>query len=293
MTHTPAETQATGGMSTNPAAFDEDLETLATLEFRIAQEYCADCQEYHALFGYGRLAKVRSGLDTDGALLSAELSRLARPGARILIGGAADAGLLALVGRTTADRNVRITVADRCPTPLAVCRHYVADRGVAAQTVQIDLARAVPKDRFDLILTHNVLISVPPPLHVAFLRNLNRALAERGRLLLVNRLRLPKAGGESPRYKKQTAMIEALAAKGIPLPEEEARFRARVQVRDDAERARARIPLTREHIEACLEDAGFRIEARKEHSRRRDTTSGDSAGAEAVRTYVFLASAGL
>jgi hypothetical protein len=55
-----------------------------------------------------------------------------------------------------------------------------------------------------------------------------------------------------------------------------------VPTSDDKERTRARIVLIREHIEACPEDTGLRIKARKEQSRgfrcerRRQRQRGDA-----------------
>jgi hypothetical protein len=273
-----------------PSAFyREDLADLAEYEFRIAQQSCVGCAEYHALWGYGRLAGINDGVAIDAALMAPVLARLAGPGARILIAGAADAGLLALAAAATRQTRPNISVADRCETPLAVCRRFAQAHALAITTLRTELAAESVQGRYDLILTHNLLLFVPPSARSSLLRNLASALSDRGRLVLANRMPLRQRRGIRPQYRNNANLWEALAARRIGLPESETAFRQRVARLAAAEGSRERA-LDRKSIEKHLLDAGLNIRERIEHDRRRAITTGGEV--ETVPTYLFVASIG-
>src|SRR5215467_4124293 len=103
----------------------EDLFQLAEHGFHTAARFCKSCYHYHALWGYERLAGIKSnGFETERDLLEPLLNSELPERGRVLIAGAADAGLLAFTAQTMHNRVGAITVADRCPTPLEVCRRY-------------------------------------------------------------------------------------------------------------------------------------------------------------------------
>lgn len=268
--------------------FAEDLLDLAVFEFHTAQTLCAACNEYHALWGYGRLAGINTGVATDADFLKPILTRLAPPAARILIAGAADAGLLALTASATRHAGANITVADGCATPLAVCRRYGDSKGLALTTLKAWLSEDPLAGPYDLIFAHNLLLFIPEERRIGLLRNFGRALAAGGRLVLVNGTAAPKLGSnERPTFRNHGGLMAALAARGIPLPESEASFGHRAEILAEAWRARRVIVVTRERIEQDLSAAGFQIEEVTSHLRRRTLPSGDQG--EIVPTYAFIA----
>ena len=270
--------------------YREDLADLAEYEFRAAQTLCADCAEYHGLWGYGRLAGINNGVAMDADIMAPALRRLAFRGARILIAGAADAGLLSLVAEATGDAKPDITIADRCETPLAVCRHYAQAHGLAIATLRTELADGPLEGRYDLILAHNLLLFIPAPVRSALLRNLAQALSDKGRLMLVVGMASPQQGGTArAQYRDHAGLLEALRLRGIPLPEEESEFRRRIASLAEAWRARRAIILDRSAIETSLSAAGLMLVETIEHSRRRTLAGEDEAAP--VPTCAFIASA--
>lgn len=273
------------------SCFDEDLATLAEYSFRVAQSSCIACNEFHALFTYTRLAGVNNGAAPDKDFLSSLLRDVSRPRARILIAGAADAGLLALTARATIGLEPRITVADRCATPLAVCLRYAEMHRLDIATVQAELTRESIPGPFDVALAHNILFFIPPDFHPAFFRNLGASIGKGGVLVLVNRERRPKWSADgSLRFGNFAATIEtALLDRDILLPEPREDFRQRLERAAHAERARAAFPVEGGPMEANLLSAGFRIEQHVEHKRRTSTVARDGHAAEKIPTHFFVA----
>jgi hypothetical protein len=98
-------------------------------------------------------------------------ARVGAPGCRrVLVSGAADTAMLALVLRATrarpAARAPQVAVVDRCRTPLSLCERYGARAGLDVEGRVLDLlapaARAAPEAPFDLVCTHSLLALVPP-----------------------------------------------------------------------------------------------------------------------------------
>ena len=266
--------------------FREDLLDLASYEFRTAQTQCGDCADYHALFGYGRLAGLHDGINRDEETLAPLLGSRLDSGAKLLIACAADAGLLALAARATIAKSPAISVADRCATPLAVCRRFAETENLRLRTIQSDFSKAALGESFDVALAHNVLLFVPESLQVNFLRNVGRSLSDAGVLILVSRGALPQQSGKVPTlYRTHGNILAALSERGIALPEEELLFRQRLERLDEGRRrALAPMQLHREKIEATLDAAGFNIVERIRHERRR--LEGSS---EIVPTFIFIA----
>jgi SAM-dependent methyltransferase len=268
------------------ANFQEDLLALSEYEFCIAETHCRGCADYHALFGYGRLAGLHDGINLDEDILAPLLARIA-PNSKLLIACAADAGLLALTARATAKQKAAITVADRCATPLAVCDRFAQTQNLPIQTIQNDFSQTVLSGTYDLVLAHNVLLFVPETLQVKFLRNIAQSLGSSGTLVLVSRGAAARPGGaRSSSFRTHNKMFVKLVERAIPLPESEQRLRDRLKRLDDGRRqAVAGLQLTRESLEGKLDAAGLAIIERFGHDRRRH-----DGGDEVVPTFFFVAS---
>jgi trans-aconitate methyltransferase len=134
------------------------LPELASLQVELSGRLCAtSCRDYHSVWPVLRAARLVGGIDADrqpfldmlGPLLQNKVGR------RILIAGCADSALLSLVAGV-APATSRITIIDRCQTPLAVCRQ-VAAPGLLLETLQADLLACEPEAPYDLIVCHSLL----------------------------------------------------------------------------------------------------------------------------------------
>lgn len=173
-----------------PIALD-DIDAQAREGWRLGRRLCRDCGGYHQVWGLLRASGVVGGARVDQALLAPLIDELARPGANILIAGAADAGLLQLAAGAATARPLRIDISDRCPSPLALIAAIAPPAAIETRCFQADLTRLESASRYDLILSHSMLYFVPPPQRGAVLANLGRTLAPDGRLVLVLRLSDP------------------------------------------------------------------------------------------------------
>jgi len=165
----------------------DDVDTQGREGWRIGETRCTRCDGYHQLWGILRLAHIVGGTRIDKELLSPILGQLIAPGARILIAGAADAGLLQFVLEATTARPLSIHIVDRCPAPLELIERIRLPEGVSVETDEADLTRFDRRDRYDLILSHSMLPFVDDATRVAILRRLRDSLADGGRLVLVAR----------------------------------------------------------------------------------------------------------
>lgn len=171
-----------------------DFEPLAALA-RFAWENAPRlCDPAHACAGYHRLWSMIRLLELDGAppagagFFRHELERL--PGApRILISGAADSGLVALVaaGLGTRMDTATLVVADRCATPLEQNRRFAAARGLRVELRQGDV-RALDCAPVDAVVAHTFLPFFAAAVQAEVVQTWARLLKPGGRLLMSNRL---------------------------------------------------------------------------------------------------------
>jgi SAM-dependent methyltransferase len=164
-----------------------DVEAQAREGWRIGAELCTQCDAYHQAWGILRLAKVMRGISNDEALLTPIIDELVAPGGQVFIAGSADAGLLQLVVNASRARPIAVTVADRCPSPIALIDRIGVPADVSVDAQVADLTALDEHDRYDLILSHSMLPFVDDATRVAILRRFRASLREGGRLLLVVR----------------------------------------------------------------------------------------------------------
>jgi hypothetical protein len=250
-----------------------DPEALAPHQFRLAQELCATCRDYHAIWSYRRLSRTVSGIEATADIVEALLREATRPNGRILIAGAADAGLLALAAQATRTLTPSIDVADRCPTPLAVCRRYAETHGLSIATVLLEFGSRPPPRRYDVVFGDCILQFVPRQSHVEILRNLGQAMTKGSTLVLVERLRTRT--GESRAVDRGAETLKGLAAHGIELPEDEPAFLQRLNRMLDAQKLRIADYSAPSDLSSSLADAGFRVRELGDSDRERTVTVAD------------------
>jgi SAM-dependent methyltransferase len=188
----------------------EDLVANARIALRVAPSLCVHgCDWYHGLYPVLRLLGLAATPARHARFFHGAFAAL-RGAERLLVAGAADTAMASLAARALP--GAAITVLDRCPTPLALCREQAARQGVPLVTEACDLlAPAAPDAQpFDLACTHSLLGMVPPADRGRAIASLAARLRPGGRLVSTNRI---DAGAATSRYD----------------PDAAARFRARVE----------------------------------------------------------------
>ncbi len=209
--------------------FNEDLRQLAAEAYGIARGRCGSCMNFHVLWPYLRLAKA-SGGDVDEPLFRGALIRLlSGRNQKILIAGAADTGLLAVVARA-ADSSPEIIVVDRCDTPLELCRRFAGHWSLPVKTLHVDLAQLNVTTTADVVVAHSLLQFIPADRRLDVLSRLRQSLLPGGRLVIVFRTSARIEGSLLQEYRESYSrhLIETLEKMNIVLPEGRDDFRRRV-----------------------------------------------------------------
>jgi ubiquinone/menaquinone biosynthesis C-methylase UbiE len=241
--------------------FTEDLRQLAAEACDVARRLCGSCKNFHLLWPYLRIAKA-SGGDVDEPLFRAALNRLLSGcGQKVLIAGAADTGLLAVVARA-ASSGPEIVVLDRCGAPLELCRRFANRWSLPIETLQMDLMELNVGSRFAVVVVHSLLQFIPTDRRVDVLSRLRRSLRPDGRLLIVFRTSKRIEGSLLREYREtySKSLIKSLDKMKIPLPERREDFRRRVDKYSEERRTREGAHQNRSDVEQLIEAAGFSIE---------------------------------
>jgi SAM-dependent methyltransferase len=241
--------------------FTEDLQQLAAEACDVARRLCGSCKNFHLLWPYLRLAKA-SGGDVDEPHFRNALNRLlSGRSQKVLIAGAADTGVLAVVARA-ASSSPGIVVLDRCETPLELCRRFAHRWSLPVKTLHLDLMALDIGPTFDVVVAHSLLQFIPADHRVAVLSNLRRSLRPDGRLLIVFRTSSRIEGNILQQYREtySKSLIERLEEMNVPLPERREYFRRRVDDYSEERRTREGAHQNRADVEQLIEAAGFSIE---------------------------------
>jgi SAM-dependent methyltransferase len=161
--------------------YSERLSDLAAQAYQLSDRLCGACRNLHALWPYMRLLRSSTGVEHQGSNLEIALRGLIAGGLRkILIAGAADTGLLALVLRAAANNNVHICVLDICETPLELCRRVAHEWSLPIDTLKLDLRRLDVEQQFELVLVHGTLHFIAAADRHDVLNRIRRALGPGG-----------------------------------------------------------------------------------------------------------------
>jgi SAM-dependent methyltransferase len=209
----------------------EDLAQLAATQYRIADQLCDTCRNYHALWPYHRVAGMVGGAQGGGSSVERILRQAFEDGGRkLLIAGAADTGLLALAARVGIPYDVDIVVIDRCRTPLELCRQFAQRWSLRAETLHRDLTDLDISAGFDVVLASSVLTFIAPDRRVDVLSRLRGALRPGGTLVHVFNVSARVSGEALPEYRADYSrrMLAEMERRGIPLPESAEMFTQRL-----------------------------------------------------------------
>jgi SAM-dependent methyltransferase len=240
--------------------FTEDIPSLAAEAYELSSRLCGSCRDMHALWPYIRLARASTGIEDRQSVLDAQLNRLLAGGARnVLIAGAADTGLLALVARVGAHLGAHITVLDICDTPLAMCRRFAKNSALQIGTMREDLMNFEMKPQFDIVLVHGTLAFLPADHRTDVLSRIRRSIRPGGVLVLLFNSSPPIAANllQQSRCGYANWVVDELERLNIPLPDARETLRARLHAHAQRREAREGAFADPGDVDMLLKHAGF------------------------------------
>lgn len=243
------------------ASLDENLRALAFEAYQISDRLCGDCRNFHSLWPYLRLAKA-SGGDVGEPLIGSTLKQLLLKGDRtILVAGCADTGLLAVVAGAAAP-GTKITLLDRCMTPLELCRRFAQRRSLSIETIHCDLMNFSAHSCYDIVFAHALLQFIPSEFRIDVVSRIRRSLRPNGRLLIAFRTSSHIEGALLHEYKDsyRKNIIEQLESRNVELPDPHKEFYRRLEEYSEERRKREGAHQSYEEVEGLIKTAGFEIE---------------------------------
>lgn len=203
----------------------EDLTQLAQNQFTSAMTQCNTCAPYHAIWPYLRITGAVGGVEADEPFLQPLLQSVLTHGVHnILLAGSADSGVTALVHRAMLkyEHSARLTVIDRCATPLRSCQEYAQNQGIELATIQDDMAMMSLCECADLVIGHSVLPFIYENERHNVLLKMAKALKPGGHLLLTVRIAPANLEGKAVKTRSPEDMakfvLQGLAERSIELP---------------------------------------------------------------------------
>jgi len=201
---------------------DEPLELSAPLARQLASKLCRknsttgeSCEWDHGFWQYLRILGLASPPKRHADFYREAFEQLvdssSRP--RILISGATDYGMLALVLATFRERGIEphVTVVDVCETPLALNRWFAERESIEIHTHCSNMLSYTSDLAFDLICTHAFLGFFSPTQRPGLLANWHTLLRPGGAVVTVARIR-PAAPCEPTRFTPAQAAAFCAAA---------------------------------------------------------------------------------
>jgi SAM-dependent methyltransferase len=242
------------------ANFAEPLRDLAADAYEISDRLCGTCRDLHALWPYIRLSRASTGVEALGSRLEAELRELFAGGSRsILIAGAQDAGLLALVSRAAAGHEIEASVLDICETPLELCRRLAERWSLSIETIRQDLSELSRQHQFDVVLVHGTLHFIAADRRIEALTRVQQALRPGGRLVLLFNTSPPVAAAARTKTDYGSLVLTELKRLRVPLPDTETAMLGRLNAHQHRRELREGAFAGPEEIERLLKSAGLNL----------------------------------
>ncbi len=280
------------------------LAETAPLARRWAAESCwlnpetgKTCAWYHGAWQTWRLLGIVTTLTRQAPLYIDALRPLIASGDfnRVFISGSADYGLLSVVLDAFSQKKTvpEITVADRCATPLRLCRWYAERFGYSITTAQSQIADFRSETPFDLVCAHSLLLCIPHDEHAKVVANWQRLLRPGGLLLMANNL-YPEQRSKFSRFTADqvTAYRARIAAAaeacawpaGLPAADELDRM-----AQAYAENTRGTVISSRAYLTGLLERQGFVLqEARFGNLVKQENHQRSGAPVAGKKEYAWL-----
>jgi hypothetical protein len=247
---------------------EEPLEESAPLAWRLAPQLCytdpasgENCAWIHGLWQYLRLMGLvttpQHHAEFYRKAFSAVTNGLSSP--RVLISGTADYSMLAHVLAAFRGREPRITVADRCDTPLRLNQWYAARLACEIRTRRCDILELADDDPYDVVCTHSFLGQFSPLRRVELLGKWRQLLCPGGLAITVNRIRpsaSPAQLGFAPDQARAFRDVVMRKARALRLDPVELAEKAEIYTKQN----RIHSVRSGEEIRMLFEGSGFRVE---------------------------------
>jgi len=253
---------------------NETLAECALQAPRLAAAYCdheRGCRLHHAVWPTLRLLELvgSPGAPEDipfwrrvlGAISSASEPR-------VLLSGASDHGFLELIYGLLAEAAIRakLSLVDRCETPLRLNRWYAERAGIDLEIFQSDILSFAPEQPFDAVLAHAFIDQLPSDQWPTLLAKWRELLRPGGYLVSLNRVRsAPEAEAERAAVAAPIDAAAMISRRNLELPPS---LWLPTELAQDVERYwRGRRPTpfrTQGEIVALFENAGFSIDVAEE-----------------------------
>jgi len=249
-------------------------EDLAWQAQRCLELGCALCTcegHYHTLWGSLRIAGLNNTMKGEAPHLAAMMAPFLRDGMRVMIGGAADPGVLCGIGRIFSPRMPAFTVIDKCSAPLALIGEFAASRGIACRVLNMDLLDLDGSERWDQIVLHYTADYMNAPLRSRLFRSLAACLVPGGTLVCATMTGASIPLDRQPDMADAFYMRATAALKDTPMAAQAqtAEFEYRLRGYSECRTIRRlRLP-TAEGICALAEDAGLHVLQKHETARAR------------------------
>ncbi len=145
----------------------QHLERTAQQALNIAPQTCTPvCDWYHQAWAYLRAIGVLSGIQAERAFFIDHFQALATTQAypQVLVSGSADTGMLELLQTAylPLQAPLRVSVVDRCSTPLYLNQRYADHYGIPLTQYPCDIFDLQPPHPMDVICTHSFFSFIPP-----------------------------------------------------------------------------------------------------------------------------------
>lgn len=250
---------------------DENRLHAAKFAHELAQTHCLQgqnsrsCAWYHGSWQFLRMLDLVSTPAAHAAHYESQLAAISKdPDFRnILISGSADFSMVKTINDSLSHRGkeIRMTVADICATPLKVCEHYAEEAGIKITSLKQDILEGVPSAAFDAIFTHSFMGYFDDSTRPALIRQWARALRKGGRLVTVQRVR-DNYPEDTVRF--DAAEIESFVARADSMMQEHrgtalADFDIVTMARTFAHNFRNFPVRSASQLRAMLEDEGFEL----------------------------------
>jgi SAM-dependent methyltransferase len=245
---------------TAKSRYIEPLRDIAPEAYQLSQRLCSGCRDLHGLWPYIRLSRASTGVEARDSRLQDELrNSLSRGLSRVLIAGAQDTGLLALMVQASAGHDVDITVLDICEAPLALCRSLAKLWSLSITTIRQDLFDLRIEHKFDLVLVHGTLHFIAADRRLEVLKRLRQALDPAGQLVILFNTSRPISTEmrNLVDHDYASAVLAELKSRAVPLPDSEPVLRQRLNAHQRRREAREGAFAKPRDLELLLDQAGF------------------------------------
>lgn len=148
----------------------------------VCEAFCTCANGWHFVWSAFKASGQRRAIYSQQPMLGRLLAPMIPAVRKVLIAGAADAGILSVLA-SLLDARTGYLAVDVCQAPLQAMREYAQRNGLALRCQQDSLADFQPEETFDLVFVHNTFYFLQPDEVRRALRRLRTALHPGARMV--------------------------------------------------------------------------------------------------------------